>query len=86
MLERQLQWGVTYSSQLIDRRNKIPAQRLTYMGNTCVDALVHMGATDTMPTGDKSQCRASLIEWKTGAQPTHENMMKTDGIGKTLIL
>lgn len=39
MLERQLQWGVTYSSQLIDRRNKIPAQRLTYMGNTCVDAL-----------------------------------------------
>lgn len=36
-----------------------------------------MGATDTMPTGDKIQCRASLIEWKTDAQPTHANMMKT---------
>lgn len=39
-----------------------------------------MGATDTMPTGDKIQCRASLIEWKTGAQPMYENIMKTDGI------
>lgn len=45
-----------------------------------------MGATDTMPTGDKIQCRASLIERKTGAQPMYENIMKTDGIWKIWIL
>lgn len=45
-----------------------------------------MGATDTMPTGDKIQCRASLIEWKTGAQPMYENIMETVGIRKILII